>query len=68
MKPWMLKIFVVLSLVILEKIYTLNFYAEQGNLETEWAPRVREPNEWGGSGKSAIRKPQLPNYGNQGNP
>lgn len=35
MKPWMLKIFVVLSLVILATIFTISFYAEQANAETK---------------------------------
>ena len=35
MKPWMLKIFVVLALVILATIFTLSFFADQANAETK---------------------------------
>lgn len=35
MKPWMLKIFVVLALVILATIFTISFFADQANAETK---------------------------------
>ena len=35
MKPWMLKIFVILALVILATIFTLSFFADQANAETK---------------------------------